>query len=1100
MDDLRLWQYKIIQFFHDPPGKPYTFWPGTGGHKNIAKELFHIFTGEPFLGYAFYPDWAVSGADRPVVAPYRKKGVTPLAVTWYKKPLVTHPLAGGYRLDVRPRGETGEPKADAEIKDEVLEEQIIALEELAEKFGGWPNKEELEKGFYRLWRLYREKLIFRNIFSKDQKIVADHLWAEMPADTRCPDHSIWDHLKMATALAFLSRKSENHEDPWAPWLFRFSIGPVQRFIQASRTSRDLWLSSFLLSDLIFHAMRPIIEQYGPDSIIYPDLRGNPLIDVWLYQKYPDALPEYLDNPSTFAAMLPGTFLALLPRGEDQGCLRPIEEMAKASQQGFENRWQELANSVKEWLKEACGQTSVNWQSIWERHHKRPPLYAIWTAIPWMMAEMPIDKKTGKKRPPNPDAMRQRALPAQEPGFRKHPPGLEADIEAIKKRAERLAPWLPAKTWARYELAREVYLRTNPKFTTMERGFDYATTHHQLVVRHGLRKQCAPDPVFQDSEPGEKCTLCGLRTALGGETGKKNAHLDSARQAARKFWSNKELDPEGTGAERLCGICAMKRFLVKAGQKDKKISGINKIWAGPASSFNEIADRDQEIRVPFPSTATIAAQKVLERLVTDASFASLLDSIFEAHKKAGLARTNFPRSLPRLAAARKKATASGRKFLEIEAQESLFPNAIEGLIGYWERKGDGSKVEKLKKLFEQVTQLYKQIKKLEEKEKTRRETFQLNNQIAIICIDGDNMGRLIAGDADTIEATWKDVLHPDAVEKIKKNKHHKDAGWLDLLEEKRLIGPSLHAFINRALGNFSHRIVPWVVEREFSGRLIYAGGDDVLCIAPADEALDIAARLMQLFSAAWIIDTDYHADPWKWRRPDWKGKYDQSQARKRFQIPKKPKPGDAIRLPVSEGDLEHYNHKKRDFSGDADGVLLPLLGSGCSISAGIAYGHFKTPMGVLLGHARHLLDQVAKKQDGKACMGLGHFSRNGLKSQFAMPWNYTNKPFGGVKSINKVVEGFKDGRLAKRLPYKLREITPFITAALQDKGIDSSFEQLLQGFFKNACGQKIGNELFSSALSLWRQGIKLNSKEPERAVEGLLLCRYLAGKEEGGDSE
>ncbi|MEZ5352293.1 MAG: hypothetical protein R2762_06615 [Bryobacteraceae bacterium] len=87
---------------------------------------------------------------------------------------------------------------------------------------------------------------------------------------------------------------------------------------------------------------------------------------------------------------------------------------------------------------------------------------------------------------------------------------------------------------------------------------------------------------------------------------------------------------------------------------------------------------------------------------------------------------------------------------------------------------------------------------------------------------------------------------------------KQAGWLDLLDAKRLIGPSLHAFISAALANFSHRIVPWVVEREFSGRLIYAGGDDVLCLAPAADALPWPPGFNS-FSAAWVVDTDYHAD-------------------------------------------------------------------------------------------------------------------------------------------------------------------------------------------------------------------------------------------------
>ncbi|NIA10432.1 MAG: type III-B CRISPR-associated protein Cas10/Cmr2 [Nitrospiraceae bacterium] len=1092
MDSLLFWKYKLIQFFHDPPGKPYSSWPGTGGHKKVAKGLFEAYTQKELKYYPTRPDWASAGADRPMVALPKTKGISPLQITWRKKPIITHPLSAGFRLDLRPRGVTGEPVADAKVKENVLDEQMTAVEELARQFGEWDNVKDLEEGYYRLWRLYREKLIFRKVLPEDQKLTADHLWAEMPAETRCPDHSIWDHLRVTTALCFLSKKDNNPEEPEAPWLFRFSIGPVQQFIQQSRTSRDLWLSSFLLADLVWHAMLPIVRQYGPDSIIYPDLRGNPRVDVWLAKNYRDSLPDYLENPSTFAAMLPGTFLAVLPRG-NKGHLKSIEEMAQAAQDGFRSRWKGLSDMVKSWLERVTDKKDTAWQETWKRQHETPPLYAIWTAIPWMMPEMPIDPENGKERLPNPDAMRQRALPAQRPGFRKHPPELEPDIKALKKRADRLSPWMPLETWARYELAREVYIRTNPGLTTMERGFDYAPTHHQLVVRHALRKQNAPDPISKDSEPGEKCTLCGIRTALGGETGKGNGYLDSARTAARRFWSRKELDPEESGTERLCAICAMKRFLVKAGQDKgkRKISGINKIWAGPLTDFDDVADDDGEVRVPFPSTATISAQKTIESLVSDPAFSNELKNVVEAHRKAGLPRTSFPRSLPRLAAAFKKADPTGREFLKCEAQETLFPNAVKAMADFWKGRGNKKKAEQLEMLFNEVRKLQKALKD--------KKIELPGTRIAIICLDGDNMGRLITGEADTIEAAWKDVLHPEAVEKIKKNNHMLAAGWLDLLEQKRLTGPSLHAFINRALANFSHRIVPWVVEREFSGRLIYSGGDDVLCIAPADEALFIAARLMQLFSAAWVIDTSYKTDPWEWRRLGWKEEYKQEKARSRFQIPQRPKASEAIRLPVDKNKLEAHIDDQNNWRAPdtkVDGVLLPMLGGGCSLSAGIAYGHFKTPMGTLLGQARHLLDQVAKKQGERACIGLGHFSRNGLKTEFAMPWNYGGERFRGVKSLNETIEGFKDNQIPKRLPYKLREIAPLLSAAAEETcNNNDEWRRLLKGFFENALGKKITKEHFHSAFDLWEQGVKLNKANPEKAVDGLLICRYLAGRED-----
>ena len=45
----------------------------------------------------------------------------------------------------------------------------------------------------------------------------------------------------------------------------FSLGPVQTFIAAARTIRDLWAGSYLLSWLTFQAMRPLLDEVGPSA-------------------------------------------------------------------------------------------------------------------------------------------------------------------------------------------------------------------------------------------------------------------------------------------------------------------------------------------------------------------------------------------------------------------------------------------------------------------------------------------------------------------------------------------------------------------------------------------------------------------------------------------------------------------------------------------------------------------------------------------------------------------------------------------------------------------------------------------------------------------
>jgi CRISPR-associated protein Cmr2 len=107
-----------------------------------------------------------------------------------------------------------------------------------------------------------------------------------------------------------------------------------------------------------------------------------------------------------------------------------------------------------------------------------------------------------------------------------------------------------------------------------------------------------------------------------------------------------------------------------------------------------------------------------------------------------------------------------------------------------------------------------------------------------------------------------------------------------------MGPSTHAFVSRVLATFSHTIVPWVVECEYHGRVIYAGGDDVLAIAPASEALDIAARLAQLYSTAWIVDRQPEERPWEWRKDDWKPSH-RADPKERFAPLLPVEPGDSV---------------------------------------------------------------------------------------------------------------------------------------------------------------------------------------------------------------
>jgi len=327
-----------------------------------------------------------------------------------------------------------------------------------------------------------------------------------------------------------------------------------------------------------------------------------------------------------------------------------------------------------------------------------------------------------------------------------------------------------------------------------------------------------------------------------------------------------------------------------------------------------------------------------------------------------------------------------------------------------------------------------------------------------------------------------------VRNIRNTKRLTKSGWGDLLHLPRLAGPSLHAFISRALADFSHTIVPWVVEQEFAGRLIYSGGDDLLALAPADQALNMADRLRTLYSSPWVMDTRPDIRPWSWLRKDQHALMNNPQ--KRFQIISK--------------DRELQDCLAQADKPDSQGRLMPMLGPGCSMSAGIMYGHFKTPLGKMLHYSHVLLDTWAKDMAGRNAAGLGHFSRGGIKTMFAASWD--TGPFGLANTVHRVRQGFaeKNG-LPASLPYKLREqcrmLDPF--ALKKDESLDQAMlRRIMQGLLGKAMGEgKVGDATEGAALALWQAGYQLETEAEDQEVDtlsGLFFCRYLSART-GGES-
>ncbi len=201
--------------------------------------------------------------------------------------------------------------------------------------------------FLALWRLLPDKLYEQ--FGLD--------FTRLPADSRVPDHSVIQHVDITSGI-----KAASQFGSYA--ILSVTLGPVQSFIKAARSVRDLWSGSALLSWLIFQGMRPILEDLGPTAIVFPALRGNSLTDLWL-RSIPE-LASVIAKPSSKVCRnpsLPNRFVALVPNDGTGGKI--ASAFADACRTGINTAWQDLADEIRKGLDSKFSILDSGWAKHWD---------------------------------------------------------------------------------------------------------------------------------------------------------------------------------------------------------------------------------------------------------------------------------------------------------------------------------------------------------------------------------------------------------------------------------------------------------------------------------------------------------------------------------------------------------------------------------------------------------------------------------------------------------------------------------------------------------------------------------------------------------------
>lgn len=222
--------------------------------------------------------------------------------------------------------------------------------------------------------------------------------------------------------------------------------------------------------------------------------------------------------------------------------------------------------------------------------------------------------------------------------------------------------------------------------------------------------------------------------------------------------------------------------------------------------------------------------------------------------------------------------------------------------------------------------------------------------AIVAMDGDRMGDILGWQEDAVASGDVEAFHRE-VSKIL-------TGFAEALRSPH--GRDLNL---GALGGHVCKGAP--------PQLIYAGGEDVLFVADARDALPLARAIRQLYRQRFEVVIPRLADPARYR----------------------------------------------DFT----------------ISAGILYAHTKHPAGLLFRDVEALLKQVAKGRAGRDAVALRLVKRGGVPTQVAFKWEASDTTeIGWLERLERIIELVRKEDLASRQTFNLRTEESTLTEVLHGR--------------------------------------------------------------------
>ncbi len=844
------WQIKLAARLHDPPEKALIVLQDPEGHERGASRVIRQELGLQNLSednVQRADGWAAA-ADRP------RFPIQDEHVHWSQRPLLIHPLTGAeYDLKSFYKEDVSQVKG---ISRQHLQSLIVRK---ADGSVDW------YKTLLAYWRFGPE------LGETERGLGYRLLWPLLPADTGIPDHSLFEHLDLCSAFAGAFAADSKGEAA----LLTLSLGPVQSFISAARSTSDLWAGSHLLARLAWEAMQPICELLGPDAVLFPRLRGIPQVDVWLRTKMALGAEESLrkrfeesagarresDSNPLFAAALPNRFVALVPAADIQEIVGQIKASVRDWLQG-------QGESTVNRLLEEAGENGTEEGERYCHQQMRTQLEGFpefhWAAVPFSLVKIGNkEKQTGLDI----HSLRK----AMAPFYGKNPNenfGFFASNvwQVLEKENEQ-----QKNGSAREEHGNSSLYAPNP-------GALYPAIYE--LAERTMAAVKTVRPFEQTEQKGWRCSLTGETEWLTTDPGQlERTH----RQRGETLWDK---------------LAKKRPSWVKNGEHLGALQAIKRLW--PTLFAKQLSN---ELGLSFP------------RFVVSTHTMAIASQLAAWLEQGMPGKENLPEELQNtetVALPPKLARACGG-----ERQKLEYARTIPALLEEARENDDQQTKKRLSRVLNASAD-----------GKGGLETYY-----ALLLMDGDHMGKILSGDEE-FSIEYMESIHPamrGKVESIMRS----NKGIEGYLHSKRSSSPGRHMVISAALSDFSLHIAPHIIESEHLGRVIYAGGDDILAMLPVADLLSAVQSLRHAYSGT-------------------------------------AKDGD-------DTNREDHQHKKGLYCSNGyarlDDRLMRMMGEKATASCGAVIAHYQAPLGAVLRELR-AAEQRAKKEGGRDAFSLTVIKRSG----------------------------------------------------------------------------------------------------------------------------